>query len=214
MSNRATLLDELLAAIVSDEARAVRLVRRNPEIAQARVAKERLVQEVPHQLYVGDTALHLAAAALRPLAVGALIEAGADANAENRRGAIALHYACDARPKGKTWNPSRQRSVIELLLDAGSNIEHKEKAGATPLHRAVRSRSPQAVRCLLERGARVDAPHGPQRTTSLHIVTHSTGASGTKGARAEQQAIVELLLEYGADRHARDANGNLPRIRA
>jgi ankyrin repeat protein len=164
-------------------------------------------------LYVGDTALHLAAAALLPLAVGALIEAGADSNAENRRGATALHYACDARPKaGKTWNPSKQRSVIELLLDAGSDIEHKDKAGAAPLHRAVRARSPQAVRCLLEHGARVDTTHGGQRTTSLHIVTHSTGASGTKGARAEQQEIVKLLLQYGADPRARDAKGNLPRI--
>src|SRR5215471_15889785 len=213
MSNRSTTLDELLAALVADEANAVRLVRATPEIAQARVATERLVEEVPHQLYVGDTPLHLAAASLRPLAVAALIEAGADPNAENRRGATALHYACDARPKaGKTWNPSKQQSVIELLLDAGSDIEQKDKAGATPLHRAVRARSPQAVRCLLERGARADATHGRQRTTALHIVTHSTGASGTKGTRAEQQEIVALLLKYGADPRARDAKGNPPRI--
>src|SRR5215475_16012990 len=98
MANRSTTLAELLAAIVADEARAMRLVRATPEIAQARVADERLVNEIPHQLYVGDTALHLAAAALRPLAVEALIDAGADANAGNRRGATPLHYACDARP--------------------------------------------------------------------------------------------------------------------
>src|SRR5215472_17421100 len=159
----------LLAAIVADEEMAVRLVRARPDIARVRVADERLVKEVPHQLYVGDTALHLAAAALRPLAVRALLEAGADANAKNRRGATALHYACDARPKaGKTWNPSKQQSVIELLLDAGSDIEQKDKAGAAPLHRAVRARSPEAVRGLLERGARVDARHGKQRTTPLH----------------------------------------------
>jgi ankyrin repeat protein len=213
MSKRSPTLVEVLAAIVADEAMAMRLVRATPEIAQARVGGERLLEEVPHQLYVGDTALHVAAAALRSLAVGTLIEAGADSNAENRRGATPLHYACDARPKaGKTWNPSKQRSVIELLLDGGSNIEHKDKSGAAPLHRAVRARSPEAVRCLLERGARVDATHGRRRTTSLHIATHSTGASGTKGTRAEQQEIVELLLQYGADPRARDANGNLPRI--
>ena len=212
MSNGSASLVELLAAIVADEDQAVRVVRATPEIARARVADERLVEEVPHQLYAGDTALHLAAAALRSRAVGALIDAGADANAENRRGAIALHYACDARPNGKTWNPATQRSVIELLLDGGSNMEHKDKSGASPLHRAVRARSPEAVRCLLERGARVDATHGQRRTTPLHIVTHSTGASGTKGTGAEQQEIVKLLLQYGADPRARDANGNVPRI--
>jgi ankyrin repeat protein len=213
MSKRSTTLDEFLAAIVGDEARAVRLIGATPEIAQARLGDERLVEEIPHQLYIGDTALHLAAAALRPLAVGALIDAGADSTVENRRGATALHYACDARPRaGKTWNPSKQRSVIERLLDAGSNIEHKDKAGAAPLHRAARARSPQAVRCLLERGARVDATHGRQRTTPLHIVTHSTGASGTKGTVAEQQEIVALLLQYGADPRAKDANGTLPRM--
>jgi ankyrin repeat protein len=213
MASRSTALAEFLAAIVADEASAVRLVRTEPGIARMRVADERLVDEIPHQLYVGDTALHLAAAALRPLAVHALIEAGAEPNAENRRGATALHYACDARPAtGKTWNPSKQRSVIELLLAAGSDIEHRDKGGAAPLHRAVRARSLEAVRCLLEHGARVDATHGRQRTTPLHIVTHSTGASGTKGTRAEQQQIVELLLHYGADRRATDAKGNVPQI--
>jgi ankyrin repeat protein len=206
-------LAELLDAIVADETRAVRLVGATADIARARVATERLVQEVPHQLYAGDTALHLAAAALRPLAVAALIDAGADTSAENRRGAIALHYACDPRPAaGKTPDPSTQRSVIERLLDAGSEIEHKDKTGTTPLHRAIRARSPEAVRCLLERGARVDATHGRQRTTPLHIATHSTGASGTKGTHAEQQEILELLLRYGADPTARDAKGSFPRM--
>jgi hypothetical protein len=110
MSNRSTPLDELLVAIVADEAKAVRLVRATPEIAQARVAGARLVEEVPHQLYVGDTALHLAAAALRPLAVTALSDAGADSNAENRRGATALHYACDARPP-RNRRPARPTAV-------------------------------------------------------------------------------------------------------
>jgi ankyrin repeat protein len=127
-------LPAFLTAIVADEAKAVRLVRAAPGIAQARSDVERLMKEIPHQLYAGDTALHVAAAALRPLAVAALIDAGADAKAENRRGASALHYACDARPAGKTWNPAAQRSVIELLLDAGSDIEHKDKAGTAPLH--------------------------------------------------------------------------------
>ena len=215
MPKRSTTLVAFLAAVVADDADGVRFVGATPDIAQASLTDERLVEEIPHQLYAGDTALHLAAAALRPLTVQALIGAGADWNAENRRGATALHYACDARPMaGGTWNPAKQRSVIELLLDAGADIEHKDKAGAVPLHRAVRARSPGAVRCLLERGARVNATHGRQRTTPLHIGTRSTGASGTRGAHAEQQEIVALLLQYGANPRARDANGTLPRIRA
>jgi ankyrin repeat protein len=203
-----TGLDALLAAIVADEAAAVRMVRAAPALARARVVRERLMTDVPRQLYRGDTALHLAAAALRLRAVAALLDAGADVNAENRRAASALHYASDTRPaSGKTSPLSSQRSVIERLLDAGADIEHRDKAGATPLHRAVRRRSPEAVRCLLERGARVDAPHGRQRTTPLHIGTRSTGASGTKGRVADQQAIVSLLLEYGADPRATDAKG-------
>jgi len=136
MPNAATNLAGFIAAIVADEAKAVRLVRATPGLAQARVIEERFEAEVPHQLYTGDTALHLAAAGHRPLAVRALIEAGADPNAENRRGAIALHYACDARPKAaKAWSASHQQAVIELLVGAGSDIEHKDRAGATPLHR-------------------------------------------------------------------------------
>ncbi|HEY7291882.1 MAG TPA: ankyrin repeat domain-containing protein [Vicinamibacterales bacterium] len=199
--NGSTTLDDVLAAIVGEEAEAVRLVRATPEIAFARFLDERLVEEIPHQLYAKDTALHVAAAALRPLVVQALIDAGADANAENRRGAIALHYACDARPRsGQHSNPSGQQSVIERLIDAGSDIEHNDKSGATPLHRAVRARNLRAVRSLLEHGARADATHGGSGTTPLRLATHSTGASGTKGTQAEQQAIVELLRRYGARR--------------
>jgi ankyrin repeat protein len=204
-------LDDLLAAIVIDEAEALRLIAHSPALAIERVGIERLVPEVPHQLYAGDTALHLASAALQPAIVLALLDARADPNAENRRGAIALHYACDPRPMaGKSWNPPQQRRVIEHLVDRGSRIDAIEKSGASPLHRAVRARSPEAVRCLLERGASVHARHGKQGSTPLHMALHSTGASGTKGARAEQDEIVALLLQHGADPEAKDANGKTP----
>jgi ankyrin repeat protein len=194
-----TSLDDLLDAIARDEAGALRLIRRAPQLANERVATERFIEEVPHQVYVGDTALHVAAAAVAPEVVQALLGAGADPNAENRRGAIPLHYACDPRPNSGRARDG-QRKVIELLLEAGARIDHVEKAGAAPIHRAVRARSPEAVRCLLERGASVHARHGKQGSTPMQLAHHSTGAGGTKGARAEQEEIVELLLRYGAER--------------
>jgi len=41
----------------------------------------------------------------------------------------------------------------------------------------------------------VDATHGRQRTTPLQLAMHSTGASGTKGTQAEQQAIVATVQQ-------------------
>jgi ankyrin repeat protein len=207
------ILAEFLDALLADDDAAVRLVRAAPAIVARRIVDERLVAALPHQLYAGDTALHLAAAAMRPLSVSALIDAGIDVNAENRRGATALHYACDARPNSaRTWDPPTQRLIIGRLLDAGSHIEHADKSGSTPLRRAVRGRSPEAVRCLLERGARADAIHGRSRTTPLHLATHSTGASSTKGTHAEREAIIKLLLAHGADPNATDARGKRPRM--
>jgi len=194
MAAKQKALAKLLDAIVADEAEAARIVRDAPELARARVEEERFVEKIAHALYAGDTALHVAAAAVKPVVVRALLRAGADPNAENRRGALALHYACDPRPASAlVWSAAAQREVIELLVDAGSRIDHAEKAGASPLHRAVRARSPEAVRCLLERGADVNAAHGKSGTTPLDLARHSTGASGTKGARAEQQEIIALL---------------------
>ncbi|MEO8698982.1 MAG: ankyrin repeat domain-containing protein [Kofleriaceae bacterium] len=188
----ATLAD-LVDAIGAGDAEALRFIRSAPELVQARIEQERFDETIGHQLYAGDSALHIAAAAVKPAIVQALLRAGADPDAVNRRGASALHYACDPRP-ASIWSRTAQREVIEHLVDAGSTIDRVEKAGSTPLRRAIRARSPEAVRCLLERGADANAPHGKQRTSPLELARHSTGASGTKGARAEQEQIIALLL--------------------
>ena len=51
---------------------------------------------IGHYVYAGDTALHVAAAAHQPVVARALLDAGADVTATNRRAAQPLHYAMDA----------------------------------------------------------------------------------------------------------------------
>ena len=79
--------------------------------------------------------------------------AGAPANAVNRRGAAALHYACDPRPSSQTWDPASQRQIIELLIACEAAVDRPDRGGVTALHRAVRARSPAAVAALLTAGA-------------------------------------------------------------
>jgi ankyrin repeat protein len=157
-----------------------------------------LVESIPHWLYVGDTPLHLAAASLRLWAAQLVLRYEADPNATNRRGATPLHYACDPRPNsGGTWDPPAQVALITQLLESGADVNAVDRGGITPLHRAVRARSPAAVRELLRHGAQVDARSG-RGSTPLQLAGHTTGAGGTAGTAAEQREILDLLVQHGA----------------
>ena len=102
--------------------------RITPAAAAQRIDEDLLITDV-HWLYRGDTPLHLAAAALRYDAARALLAAGTPVNAVNRRGAAALHYACDPRPLSPTWNPAAQQRTIELLVSAGATVDRRTAAG-------------------------------------------------------------------------------------
>jgi Ankyrin repeats (3 copies)/Ankyrin repeats (many copies) len=195
------------AVLDGDNVRVKRLLQQSPGIAQARIKQDRLIEAIPHWLYVGDTALHLAAAALKARTVEYLLDTGADPSAENRRGATPLHYACDARPALGTWDPSSQAETIDLLIRYQADLQHADRGGVSALHRAVRARSPVAVRHLLKAGARVDGKISKRGSTPLHLAVRSTGAGGTAGAVAEQVEIIRLLLEHGADPTLPDATG-------
>src|SRR5689334_25164374 len=158
-----------------------------------------------HWLYRGDTPLHLAAAALRYDAARALLAAGAPVNAVNRRGAAALHYACDPRPLSSRWDPDTQRRLVELLVSAGATVDRPDRGGVTPLHRAVRARSPAAVAALLSAGADPHAATRKAGSTPLHLAVAPTGAGRSeerrvgKGCRSGR-SLCELT-ESGYLRH-------------
>lgn len=50
--------------------------------------------------------------------------------------------------------------MVEVLLDAGADLEHSDDISGTPLHGAARRNHVTCCRLLLNRGARVDSADG------------------------------------------------------
>ncbi len=112
---------------------------------------------------------------------------------------------CERNPEGP-----KQRKAIEALLAAGDDIHETDKNGVTPLHHAVRFRSPVAVETLLRHGARVNQACKRSGSTPLHRAVTSTGAPETAGKRDEARRIIQILLEFGADPALRNKSGKRP----
>jgi ankyrin repeat protein len=194
-------VEPIFAAVLADD-----LSQITAAAAATRMEEDLLIPGV-HWLYRGDTPLHLAAARRQYEAARALLAAGAPVNAVNRRGAAALHYACDSRPLSPTWDPDAQRRVIELLVSAGATVDQPDRGGVTPLHRAVRARSPAAVAALLSAGADPHAATRKAGSTPLHLAVAPSGAGGTAGSADLQLEIIRLLLAAGATLADVDGNG-------
>lgn len=117
-----------------------------------------------------------------------------------------LSYVCCQR----NFDSEKQRAEIEALLRAGADIQQADKNGVTPLHHAVRFRSPVAVETLLEHGAAVNQICKRSGSTPLHRAVTPTGAPGTGGKDEEARRIIEILLRYGADPTVKNKNGKTP----
>ena len=177
-----------------------------------RVIEEARLYESPifHWIYVGDTPLHLAAAGYRVEIVKLLLAAGADPNAAgNHRHSSPLHYAADGYINGPAWDAKKQVKTIRCLLDAGADINIQDKNGATPLHRAVRTRCAAAVKCLLEAGCNPTLKNNPG-STPFHLAVQNTGRGGTgaEEARAAQRQIIGDFLSLGVSTALKDGKGN------
>jgi ankyrin repeat protein len=196
-------LMELVRAIAaSDPDKVSQMLKASPALASASVevgasrreAATYYLDEINHYVYVGDTALHIAAAAYEPDLARRLLELGADVSAQNRRGAQPLHYAADGIPGSDAWNPTAQAAVVAALIAAGADPDATDKSGVAPLHRAVRTRCGPAVRALLDGGA--DATlENKSGSTPMKLATQMTGrgGSGSPDAKAQQALIVQLL---------------------
>lgn len=202
-----TPLRALVQAIVAGDATAaIRILATSPELAlkragesaSHRAATDHFLDEIGHYFYVGDTALHIAAATYQRDIARDLIARGTDVRARNRRGAGPLHYAADGAPGSRAWNPRAQAATIACLLKAGADPNAVDKSGVTPLHRAVRARCAAAVKALLDGGSDALA-RNKNGSAPILLATQNTGrgGSGSPEAKAQQEEILQLLKAYG-----------------
>ena len=161
---------------------------------------------IRHYVYAGDTGLHIAS--LRTTVEWRSYSSRDGAHVRGRTGAAQSPSITPWTevPEGRTGDPRAQRSIIEFLIAAWNRT--CDKSGVAPLHRAVRTRSSEAVRSLLENGAdlRLMSKSG---STPLHLAVHNTGRShsGMDEAKDQQREIIDVLLQHGARPTDEDAKG-------
>ncbi len=128
-------------------------------------------------------------------------------------------------------------SVVEVLLSKGASLAERDKAGYTPLHRAVANEDLELVKLLIDNKADVNtkAASGPGRMTTLEIaakngnvplmkVLIAAGADvdqGKDGWNALYEAVingksaaVDLLLANNANPNTKSSGGQTPLLRA
>jgi ankyrin repeat protein len=134
----------------------------------------------PYSSEWGATPLHLAARDGRAEIVDLLLEAGARVDAQDDRGATALHWSAG------------QPGVAAALIERGANANAADRAGRTPLHWAANLGAAESIDALIKRGATANLADAAGRTP-LHL------AAANGDART-----VARMLENGADESATD----------
>ena len=112
----------------------------------------------------GRTPLHQAVLAFEADEVVALLQAGADPNAQDDDGTTPLHIAASGGLMGALVDENPE-AIVVLLIDAGADPNAPNDSGATPLHLAIPGYVPAVVAALLDAGAdpnvRTNAPRTP-----------------------------------------------------
>ena len=204
-------LDQITAAIVGDNvAAASQLLKNHVDLSSQLIQTPKLYDsKIFHWIYVGDTLLHLAAAGYRVEIVQLLLTSGADPNAaKNRRKSTPLHYAADGFITGPAWDPERQVETLRRLVKHGAHLHCRDMNGATPLHRAVRTRCAAAVNFLLDAGSDPTLRNKPG-STAFHLAVQNTGrgGSGEPAAIDAQREIVDQFLKRGVSLKLQDNHG-------
>jgi ankyrin repeat protein len=181
------------AAKIGDLERVQALLKNNPDLV---LSKDRN----------GWTPLHWAAADGHKSVAELLLAHGADVRARDNRGETPLHKSagnCDTVGNCGTvrmhWAAADgHKSVAELLLAHGADVNAKRNDGYTPLHLAGVWDHMDVLEVLLAKGADVNAKDNDGRTP-----LYFQGIWG-------YMDVLEVLLAKGADVNAKDNIGRTP----
>ena len=159
----------------------------------------------------------------------ALISAGADVNSPNLDPQKHLYFPASTPLHEATKEGMVE--VIEVLIEAGADIEAKDKYGDTPLHKAAKFGEVEAIQLFLQASANKDARE-INCATPLHLAANY-GKPESIGILLDAGAVIEAvdiagctplhiavvnkhvkvlmtLLKAGADREAKNHTGNTP----
>jgi len=164
---------ELMQALYqgkADEAKAIAAVRSDLDLLEAAAIGDLervsvLLDEDPSLVNAwsddGFTPLHYAAFFGQAATAKLLIERRADLEARSAN----REFALDAAPLHSAV-AARERGTIEVLLDAGADVNAVQHGGFTPLLEAAQTGQAEVVELLLERGADPDAKLDDGRTAT------------------------------------------------
>lgn len=109
-----------------------------------------------------NTALHLAAQKKLMAVALKLLERGASINDVNKNGESTLHFACLYRCKDE------EKSLVDILIERGSNIGAKTVKQCTPFHYAVKGKSKSVLEKLMTKAPHVAEISDYQQYNLLH----------------------------------------------
>ena len=130
----------------------------------------------------GTTALHWAAYWDDAETAGLLLRAGANVNAATDLGATPLSLAC----------MNSNGAMVKKLLAAGANPNANLSTGESPLMTCSRTGGVESLKALLASGANVNARENSHDQTALMWAVAQ-----------KHPDVVQVLIEHGADLHAR-----------
>lgn len=127
-----------------------------------------------------------------------MIEFGVDVNVDVD-GSTPLHIAADCDRAGR---------AIDILVEAGANMEARDSLGQTPLN--ANADNIDAVRPLLSHGADVNTQDNQDRAPLHHALGAHEDWDDSPSLNMNGAETVDLMLKAGADETMLDDEGRTP----